>query len=125
VTYEYLRPDPGHSKEEAHSWIYGDYPKVHASLPLAGGGTVDVYAVAERWNPSHILVSWADDDWHAHWSWIPAGNVRNVTDSEWDIEAYRHCPEHLRSIRWGTACPGSLRRTDPGGNPGANNSSTH
>lgn len=66
-TYEYLRPDPGHA-EETHSWTYGAYPKVMATLPLAGGRTKDVYAVAERWNPSHILVSWADDEGHSHWA---------------------------------------------------------
>lgn len=108
VTYEYLRPDPGHQPEDAKSWDYGKHPKVMATVPLAGGGTVDVYAVAERWNPSHILVSWGDDDWHAHWAWVPAGNVRKVTDSEWDINEYRHCPEHLRSIRWGHRLPGFL-----------------
>jgi hypothetical protein len=42
VTYEYLVPDPGHDADSTHSWTYGDYPKVHAGLPLAGGGTVDV-----------------------------------------------------------------------------------
>lgn len=70
ITYEYLRPDPGHDPEAAHSWTYGQYPKVMATLPLSDG-TVDVYAVAERWNPSFILVSWQDDEWHAHWAWIP------------------------------------------------------
>lgn len=76
-----------------------------ANVPLAGGGTMDVYAVAERWTPTYILVSWADDGDHKHWSWIPAGNVRRVTDSEWDIEDYRRCPEKLRGIRWGNRLP--------------------
>lgn len=79
-----------------------------ASVPLAGGSTVDVYAVAERWNPSYVLVSWADDGDHAHWAWIPAGNVRLVTDSEWDIEEYRRCPEKLRPVRWAHRLPGFL-----------------
>ena len=39
-----------------------------ATLPLADGGTVTVYAVAERWNPSRMLVSCADDGGHAHWA---------------------------------------------------------
>jgi hypothetical protein len=107
-TFEYLKPDPGHSPEDAKSWEYGKYPKVLATLPLAGGGTVTVYAVAERWNPSHILVSWADDGRHAHWAWIPAGNVERVTDSEWDIWEYHRCPENLRSIQWGDRLPGFL-----------------
>ena len=107
ITYEYLRPDPGHDPEAAHSWTYGHYPKVMATLPLAAG-TVDVYAVAERWNPSFILVSWQDDEWHAHWAWIPAGNVLRVNDSEWDIEEYRRCPEKLRGVRWANRLPGFL-----------------
>ncbi len=53
-------------------------------------------------------MSWADDGRHAHWAWIPAGNVERVTDSDWDIEAYRRCPEHLRNIRWGNRLPGFL-----------------
>jgi hypothetical protein len=108
VTYEYLMPDPGHRPEDARSWEYGKYPKVMATLPLAGGTTVDVYALANRWNPSHILVSWHDDDDHSHWAWVPAGNIRRVTDSEWDIEDYRRCPENLRGIQWGTRFPGFL-----------------
>lgn len=107
-TFEYLKPDPGHSPEEAKSWTYGNYPKIRASLPLADGGTVTVYAVAERWNPSHVLVSWQDDGRHAHWAWIPAGNVERVTDSEWDIEEYRRCPEKFRPVRWGDRLPGFL-----------------
>ncbi|MEQ4520455.1 hypothetical protein ABLI39_13960 [Pseudarthrobacter sp. B907] len=107
-TFEYLKPDPEHQPEDAKSWTYGKYPKVLATVPLADGGTVTVYAVAERWNPSHILVSWADDGRHAHWAWIPSGNVERVSDSDWDIEEYRRCPENLRSIRWGNRMPGFL-----------------
>ncbi|MET4094549.1 hypothetical protein [Arthrobacter sp. UYCu712] len=108
VTYEYLMPDLDHSPDDTHSWTYGQYPKIVASVLLADGGTVDVYAQADRWNPSQILVSWQDDDYRPHWAWIPAGNVRRVTDSEWDIEEYRRCPEHLRGIRWGSRPPGFL-----------------
>jgi hypothetical protein len=105
--YEYLKPDPG-QPEDAKSWTYGNYPKIRAALPLAYGGTVAVYAVAERWNPSRILVSWADDGRHSHWAWIPAGNVERVTDSDWDIWEYWRCPERLRGIRWGDRLPGFL-----------------
>src|SRR2546423_877238 len=100
VTYEYLTPDPGGQPEDARSWTYGQYPKVVAGLPLAAGGMVDVSANADRWNRTHVLASWLDDAWHRHWAWVPAGNVRRVTDSEWDIEEYRRCPEHLRHVRW-------------------------
>lgn len=41
-TFEYLKPDPGHQPEGAKSWTYGQYPKVGATLPLTGGGTVTV-----------------------------------------------------------------------------------
>ncbi|WP_427130283.1 hypothetical protein [Pseudarthrobacter sp. S9] len=107
TTYEYLLPDPGHA-DETRSWTYGAYPMVMAALPLAGGSNVEVYALAQRWNPSHVLVSWRDDDDHSHWAWVPAGNVRRVTDSEWDIEKYRRCPENLRAVRWGKRLPGFL-----------------
>ena len=107
-TFEYLDPDPGHQPEDPHSWTYGNYPKIRAALPLADGGTVTVCAVAERWNPSHVLVSWADDDRRSHWAWIPAGNLHRVDDSEWDIEEYRRCPENLRQVRWSNRLPGFL-----------------
>lgn len=105
--YEYLLPDPGHL-EATRSWEYGKYPKVMATVALAGGGSVDVYARAERWNPSHILARWEDDMRHPHWAWIPAGNVRRVTDSEWDIWEYWRCPENLRGVRWSDRLPGFL-----------------
>lgn len=79
-----------------------------ASVHLADGSTVRVYATAERWNPSHILASWADDGNHPHWAWVPAGNVERVSDSEWDIMEYRRCRENLRQIRWGDRLPGFL-----------------
>jgi hypothetical protein len=109
ATYEYLRSAAGHSTEATRSWEYGKYPKIMASILLADGGTVDVYAVAQRWNPSSVMVAWDDDDDHAHWAWVPAGNVRRVTDSEWDIEEYHRCPEKLRAIQWGNRLPGFLR----------------
>lgn len=106
-TYEYLMPDPG-THGDAHSWVYGQYPRVLASVPAVGGGAVQVFASAVRWNPSHILVSWADDGDHPHWAWIPAGNVERVNDSDWDIEEYRRCPPELRGVRWGNRPPGFL-----------------
>lgn len=81
-TYEYLKPDPGHQPDETKSWTYGNYPKIMARVPLVDGGTISVYAIAQRWNPSHILASWADNGGHPHWAWIPAGNVQRVSDSE-------------------------------------------
>jgi hypothetical protein len=106
-TYNYLTPDGGRP-EETHSWEYGKYPKVMATIPLTDGGTVDVYARASRWTPTHVNVTWLDDTDHPHTAWVPKNNVRRVTDSEWDIEEYRRRPEHLRSIRWGKRLPGFL-----------------
>ena len=106
--YDYVESDPGNPPEEAKSWTYGQYPKIRATLLLADGGSVTVYAVAERWNPTHILVSWADDGRHANWAWVPSKNVERVSDSEWDIEEYRRCPDKFRSIRWGDRLPGFL-----------------
>jgi len=107
-SFEYLHPDSGHGPDQAHSWTYGAYPKVRAEVPLAGGGAVAVYAFAERWNPSNVLVGWVDDGRHSHWAWVPGGNVERITDSEWDIDEYRRCPESLRSMRWGDRLPGFL-----------------
>jgi len=107
VTHEYLQPAPG-SPENAHSWEYGHYPKVSASVPLAAGGSFDVFAHAERWNSDHVLVRWEDDDRRPHSAWIPAANVRRVTDSAWDIWEYHRCPERLRRIRWGATMPGFI-----------------
>jgi hypothetical protein len=40
-------------------------------------------------------------EFHALWAWTPAGKIRSVPDSEWDIEVYRRCLENLRGVRWG------------------------
>jgi len=107
TTYEYLRSEPGPG-EDASSWEYGYLPKVSADVPLAGGGTVTVYANGNRWTATRIIVSWWDDDENAHWAWVPRENVRKVTDSEWDIEEYRRCPANLRGVRWGKRLPGFI-----------------
>ena len=91
-------------------------PKVKATLPLSAG-TVDVYATAQRWTPSHILVSWQDDGDHPHWAWIPAGNARRVSDSEGNIEEYRRGPENLRQVQWGNRLPGFLPVQPPSSVP--------
>lgn len=107
ITYGFLSPDPG-DLENTQSWEYDEWPKVVATLALAGGGTLDVYARGERWTPSHILVSWEGDDYVPRNAWIPAGSVRCVTDSDWDIWEYHRCPPELRALRWGDRLPGFL-----------------
>lgn len=107
LTHEYVQTSPGRP-ELARSWEYGHYPKVLASVPLTGGKSLDVYAYAERWTPDHILVRWEDDDRRPQSAWIPSGNVRRVTDSEWDIWEYHRCPPNIRGVRWGARLPGFL-----------------
>lgn len=107
IAYDYVRSEPGPG-EDASSWEYGHEPKVSADVPLTGGGTVTVYANADRWSKTRIIVSWFDDDGHHHWAWVPKESVRRVTDSEWDIEEYRRCPPNLRHVRWGKRLPGFL-----------------
>lgn len=108
TTYEFENPKGFESPDEVHSWEYGNYPKVVASVSVTSGARVDVYGDATRWSLTHISVSWMDDAQHTHWAWMPKDDVRQVTDSEWDIEEYSRCPENLRSIRWGNRLPGFL-----------------
>lgn len=108
VTYDYLTPAIGGDPEDVRSWEYGKYPKVEAALPLTTGGTLRVYGEASRWGRGHVIVSWLDDAWHPHWAWIPAGNVRRLTDSEWDIIEYQRCSPDRRPIRWGNRLPGFI-----------------
>jgi hypothetical protein len=68
---------------------------VVAAVPLADGGTVDVYAEANRWSPTHISVQWMDHDGHTNWGWIPKADVRLATDSEWDMSKSRRCNQVL------------------------------
>lgn len=108
VAYDYLAPTIEGDPEDVRSWEYGSYPKVEAAVPLMMGGTVKVYGEASRWGHGYVIVSWNDDDWHPHWAWIPAGNVRRLTASEWDIIEYNQCPPERRGIRWGNRLPGFL-----------------
>lgn len=107
TTYDYDRGEPGEIGT-AKSWEYSKYPKIMATLTLAGGGTLDVHAQAQRWTHTHVLASWEDDDRRPHWAWLPADHVRRVTDSEWDIREFHRCPENLRSVRWADRLPGFL-----------------
>ena len=54
--------------------------------------------------PSRIPVGGADDGRHA--LDLDPGTVEGVTDSGWDVEEYRRCPESLRGIRCGNRLPG-------------------
>lgn len=108
MTYEYLTPEGFRSHEEVQGWEYGHYPKVLAAVPLAGGGSVDIYGESQNWSPTHIAVSWVDEAGHTHWAWIPKARVRRATESEWDIDQYRRCHPDNRVIRWGKRLPGFL-----------------
>jgi hypothetical protein len=108
VAYEYLQPKPDAEPEAAHSWEYGQWPRVECALPLADGGTVGVFAQAMRWAGSYVLVQWVEDRGGVHTAWIPKDNVRRLTASEWDIIEYQRCPENLKQVRWGSRLPGFL-----------------
>jgi hypothetical protein len=108
ATYDYLAPTLEGDPEDVHSWEYGKWPKVEAAVPLTAGGTVQLYGEAARWGHDHVIVSWRDDAGQTLWAWIPAANVRRLTESEWDIIEYDRCPENLRHIRWSSRLPGFL-----------------
>lgn len=105
-SFEYAVPRPAVGPVGTHSWEYGHWPRVEAAVPLRAGGSVPVYAEAMRWAGDQILIRWQDDDGHYHDAWIPKGNVRKLTSSEWDIIEYDACPPELRPIRWGNRLPG-------------------
>lgn len=108
VTYDCLALTVEGDPEDFRSWEYGKYPKVEASVPLTDGGTVKVYGEASRWVQGHVIVLRRDDVRQVYWAWVPADNVRRVTDSEWDIVEYHRCPPERRPIRWGDRLPGFL-----------------
>ncbi|MFS0716876.1 hypothetical protein ABC337_15140 [Arthrobacter sp. 1P04PC] len=106
VTHFYTQDPPGRP-ENTHSWEYGRYPKVRATLPTEPT-PVTVYAYASRWNGDSILVGWEGDDRRKQWMWVNAAEVERATASEWDIWEYHRCPENLRGVRWGDRLPGFL-----------------
>ncbi|WP_024817116.1 hypothetical protein [Arthrobacter sp. 31Y] len=108
VTYDFVHPERVGPVEQVKSWEWGQYPKVHALLPLRDGGTVAVYAEAKYWNRTQINVQWYDDDKVSLNAWLPMNDVRPVTNSEWDIDQYNRCPELLRPVGWGKRLPGFL-----------------
>jgi hypothetical protein len=108
VEYDYLAPKLEGDPEDVYSWEYGKWPKVEAAVPLKAGGSVNVYGETMRWGHGHVLTRWLDDEGHTHSAWIPKGNVRRLTASEWDIIEYHRTPENLRMIRWGNRLPGFL-----------------
>ncbi|SDW32452.1 hypothetical protein SAMN04487912_102327 [Arthrobacter sp. cf158] len=99
--YEFIRPERVGPVEDVKSWEMGNYPKVHARVPLKPGGTVWVYAHATHWNRTQIHVQWYDDEKDSLSAWLPKEDVRPVTNSDWDIDAYNRCPEWLRVVQWG------------------------
>jgi hypothetical protein len=106
ITYEYLRQDPG-PHENIKSWEYGAYPKIMATLPLADGATLDVYAHASRWNPSHILVAWQDDEYRPHWAWSqPEMSAASPTRSGTSIST-GDAPNTSAASAGGTGSPAS------------------
>lgn len=107
-TFEFVHPERVGPVDEVNSWEMNHYPKVHAQVPLRGGGLVAVYAHATHWNRAQISVNWYDDDKVSLSAWLPKENVRPVTNSEWDIDEYNRCPDWLRVVQWGKRFPGFL-----------------
>ncbi len=107
-TYAFLSPEREGPIEDVRSWEMDRYPKVHAQVPLKGGGLVAVYAHATHWNRTQISVRWYDDEKDSLTAWLPKESVRTVTASEWDLDEYNRCPEWLRMIQWEKRFPGFL-----------------
>jgi hypothetical protein len=107
TAYEHAERDPELAVGNVRRFENKTEPEVIAQVPLAGGGTVEVYAVAKRWNPARILVSWADDDMHPHWR----GPSRQCPPSHRLRMGHLGIPappEKLRGVRWGDRLPGFL-----------------
>ncbi|MFP3579996.1 hypothetical protein SB659_10485 [Arthrobacter sp. SIMBA_036] len=107
-THEYIEPERDGPVEDVRSWLMGEYPRVHARVPLAAGGTVYVYASATHWDRNQIHVQWYDDNKASLTAWLAKADIRPVTDSEWDIDQYNRTPDWLKSTRWGYRFPGFL-----------------
>lgn len=99
---------PDAAPEQLHSWEYPHWPRVEADVPLASSDTVTVLAEASRWGGGFIHVRWQEDGGDYHQAWVPKGNVRRLTASDWDIIEHHQTPEHLRRIRWLDRLPGFL-----------------
>lgn len=106
--YDLARVERCGPVEEVRSWPMDQRPKVRALVPLAGDGSLAVYAEATHWNRSQVHVQWVDDNKDSFVTWLPSESVSPVTDSEWDIDQFHRCPEWLRSVRWGKRLPGFL-----------------
>jgi hypothetical protein len=106
--YDYLAPAGPVRLHLIKSWEYPHWPRVEAAVPLADGGSVEVYGEASRWSAEQVHVRWADDEGHFHAAWLPTSAVRRLTASEWDIIEFHNCPENLRHVRWGKRLPGFL-----------------
>lgn len=112
LVFEYIQATP--NPADSHSWEYPDWPRVEVAMPLKDGGTVAVYGEASRWAGQWIHARWADDNGNYHGAWVPAGNVRRLTASEWDIIEYDRCPPALRAVRWADRLPGFLPESPNG-----------
>ena len=108
VTHEFADPGRQMPIGTVCTWTPGEWPKVHAQVPLQAGGTVEVYGEATAWTPEQIHIRWDDDNKDTCQAWLPAFDVRRVTDSEWDIDQYNRTPEWSRPTRWGHRLPGFL-----------------
>lgn len=67
--------------EQVSSAVYGHQPYVRVQLPDLGR----VDGLASRWSPTHVLVTWEDENARRFNAWVPASWVEriNAEDSAW------------------------------------------
>lgn len=93
---------------QAHSWEYGAYPHLAATITVDGGQRLELLGEGSRWAGDRILFSWVDDEDQTNWSWVPRSDVRKVTESEWDIHLFNRLPPSMQAHRWEHRPPGFL-----------------
>lgn len=93
---------------EAHSWEYGHYPLLAATLTVDGGQRVEVLGEGSRWAGEWVCFSWVDDEDQTSWTWLPRSDVRKVSDSEWDIHVFNRLPSGMQEHRWERCPPGFI-----------------
>lgn len=106
IRYEYVRGTM--PTAEARSWEYGSYPHLAVTITVESGARLEVLGQGTRWAGDWICFSWVDDEDQTNWSWVPRGDVRKVTDSEWDVHVFNRLPPSMQAHRWERCPPGFI-----------------